>query len=281
MSNNNNEEVNDLAEVLEAVDINNNDNNEVVVHQANNEVDDNDESETHESYVFNVLHILAMMTEDEQAAATMTAIATMRRGITQVKKYTPSEGTLRVDVAAFSLNNPDLLLQPNDMMLPYWKRFCTALSSISSSGCIDLVLSAVQLNEDVSDLLIESFQKSPLKQLILNQNGLGAQGLRFAVKAINLNTSLECLDIRSNIIDSEDDAVLLVDEVIKHPKIDTLILDKCELGESDTILKAIIPALGNLSNVLLILASINSHLWFLTPRRYKRIPIPIFDFCVG
>ena len=227
-----------MAEVLEAVDVNNNNNIEVVVPQANNEVDDNNESETHESYVFNVLHILAMMTEDEQAAATMTAIAMMRRSLSQLAKYNPSQGPMRVDIATFGLDNPDLLLQSNDMMLPYWKRFCEALSSIPSSGCIDLVLSAVQLNEDVSDLLIESFQKSPLKQLILNQNGLGAQGLRFAVKAINLNTSLECLDIRSNIIDSEDDAVLLVDEVIKHPKIDTLILDKCSLGESDTILKA-------------------------------------------
>lgn len=93
-----------MAEVLEAVDINNNDNNEVVVPQSNNEVDDNDESETHESYVFNVLHILAMMTEDEQAAATMTAIAMLRRGASQVKKYTPSEGPLRVDIAAFCQN---------------------------------------------------------------------------------------------------------------------------------------------------------------------------------
>ena len=250
MSNDNNEEVNDLAGVLEAVDINNNDNNQVIVHQANNEVDDNNESETHESYVFNVLHILAMMTEDEQAAATMTAIATMRRGITQLKKYTPNEGLLRIDIAAFSLH-PHLLLQPNDMMLPYWKRFCTALSSISSSGCIKLVLSAVQLDVEVMDLLLESFKKSPLKKLALEQNGLGAQGLRFAVKAINLNTSLERLDIRNNIIESKDDAAFLVDEVINHSKINTLNLDKCGLGESDTVLKSIIPALGSLVAVSL------------------------------
>ena len=82
----------------------------------------------------------------------------MRRGITQLRKYTPSEGPLRVDLAAFSLH-PDLLLQPNDMMLPYWKRFCTALSSISSSGCISLILSAVQLDVEVMDLLLESFDK--------------------------------------------------------------------------------------------------------------------------
>ena len=85
------------------------------------------------------------------------------------------------------------------MMLPFWKRFCTVLSSIiPSSGCINLVLSAVQLNEEVSDMLLESFFSAdgPLKQLILNQNGLDAQGLMFVAKAIYVNASLECLDIQ-------------------------------------------------------------------------------------
>ena len=252
MSNNNNEEVHDLADVLEAVDINNNVINELVDPQANNEVDDNDESETHASE-FEILIMLAaiMAGEDEQAAATMTAVATMRRSISQLVNW--NEGSLpRVDIAAFCFENPNLLLLHNDLLLPFWKRFCTALSSISSSGCISLVLSAVQLDVEVMDMLLESFKKkSPLKQLTLNQNGLGAQGMRFVVKAVDLNTSLECLDIRNNIIESEDDATFLVNEVINHPKIDTLILDKCGLGESDSVLKAIIPALHNIVTISL------------------------------
>jgi len=269
MSNNNNEEVNDLevhdlAEVLEAVDINNNNNNdneevneleavdnnnddinEAVVPQANNE----DDIEVNDDDVFNVLLILAsiMSGEDhhEQAAATMAAIAMMRRSLSQLARYSPSQGTLRVDIATFGLENPELMLQPNDLLLPYWRRFCEALSSISSSGCISLVLSAVQLDVEVMGMLLGSFKKSPLKQLTLNQNGLGAQGLKFVVRAIDLNTSLECLDIRNNIIESKDDAAFLVNEVIKHPTIDTLILDKCGF-QDDSLMKAIIPALDNM-----------------------------------
>jgi len=242
MSNNNNEEVHNLAEVLEAVDINNNIINEVVA-QINNEMDENE---------FNILLMLAaiMAGEDEQAAATLTAVATMRRSLFQLAKYSPSKGPMRIDIATFGLDNPDLMLQPNDLLLPYWRRFCEALSSIPSSGCIELVLSAVQLNKEVCGMLLESFKKSPLKQLTLNQNGLGTQGLRFVVKTVEANTSLECLDIRNNIIESKDDAVFLVNEVIEHPKIDTLILDKCGL-QDDSVMKAIFPALGNMVAVSL------------------------------
>lgn len=214
---------------------------------------------------FNHARLISMGYGDAHANAIYNAQMLLENGTSQLIrcKQGPSEDdeTEAVGIAAFTSDDPDELLLHDDILLPWWERFADALSSVTAGdhGYIHLVLNQVQLGKVVSRMLLQSFKTAPLKHLILTTNGLGSDGMEFVVKAVKMNATLEALSIRDNHIESENDAAFLVRTVSKHPKVGTLILEKCGIGQNNAVMTAIVPSLRYMEEVCLNDNCIGSH----------------------
>ena len=88
--------------------------------------------------------------------------------LTECKDMTPKE-TLSIELAAYGSDDTESILAHDDRLLPYWKKFADALSSVTTSerGYIHLIVRQMQLSPDVSDMLLSSSKAAPLKHLSL------------------------------------------------------------------------------------------------------------------
>lgn len=182
------------------------------------------------------------------------------------RKQGPSRAneTEMIRIAAFiygNYGNPDTVLLHDDILLPSWKTFADTLSSITTHdhGFIHIHLGQVHLGTVVSDMLLQSFKTAPLLSLTLKKNDLGADGIKFVVNAVKMNATLEALYIHDNHIESGNDAACIVRAVDKHPKVDRLTLENCDIGQSDAVMSAIVPAVFHLRQVSLRGNNIGSH----------------------
>ena len=178
----------------------------------------------------------------ERATATAIASQYLSDGTLKLNQLS-SEQELKDDEQEVGIGASAFLL--NDaILLPAWINFAHALSSIPANkrGCISLIIMQMQLGEEVLALLLDSFKEAPLKRLILKGNQLGTDGINFVVEALKTNNLVENLGICDNIIQSDDEASSLINAVIKHPKVESLALNKCGLGFRNDVSKRIIPA---------------------------------------
>ena len=107
-----------------------------------------------------------------------------------------------------------------------------------------------QLEQEVSDMLLQAFKTAPIRSLSLVN--IGAEG-SFAVKALENNTRHRILHLEGNHIESEQDALSLVQSINNHPSLDALLFRKCGIGQSDTVvMAAILSVLDNLREVDLV-----------------------------
>ena len=101
-----------------------------------------------------------------EAHATKTVLAQMllTKGTSKLIrcKQGPPEDDERIEVGAF--DNPEELLLHDDVLLPWWRKFAEALTSVAAceQGYIHLTLRQVQLGKVVSDMLLQSFKTAPL-----------------------------------------------------------------------------------------------------------------------
>jgi len=141
----------------------------------------------------------------------------------------------------------DTLLRTT-VLWPKLAEFADALSSVTprKDGYINITLHNVQLGDVVSKILLQSFKTAPVKRLILLNT---VQGMRFAINALMLNTTVEALYVKFDQLESKHDATSLCNIVMKHPRIEILMLPRCRLGESDAVMTAIVPVLNHLKEV--------------------------------
>ena len=166
-------------------------------------------------------------------------------------------------------DDPDRVLLHRGVLQPLWNQFAAALCSVVASdqalscvasseqqGYITLVLGGVELGPE---MLLRNFATVPLRALSLQKNDMGRDVIKFAVDILRTNGMIEGMDIRYNLIESEQDAISLVSAVNEHPKVDALILIGCGVGNSDAVMAAIVPALNDLREVSLKGNNIGSH----------------------
>ena len=117
------------------------------------------------------------------AIPTVLAQMYLMKGTSQLIRYKqgPPEDDRKIEVDAF--DNTEELLLHDDLLLPWWKHFAEALFSVAAceQGYIRLFLRQVQLGEAVSDMLLQSFKTAPIKTLLLMNNGLGSNRMKFVV----------------------------------------------------------------------------------------------------
>ena len=176
-------------------------------------------------------------------------------GTTELEQYELSSESeeLHVGIAAYDTNLSVETLLPHQVLLAAWAKFATAMSSITKRGCITLCIQHMELSKEVFDLLLESVQASPLQRIVLVRNNLfeNDYGVDFVVDVLKANSSINCMGIMNNLLESEDDAHSLTDALINHPKLDTIVLDRCGLGRNESIMKSIVPLLGSLDQIQL------------------------------
>ena len=171
--------------------------------------------------------------------------------LTECKDMTPKE-TLSIELAAYGSDDTESILAHDDRLLPYWKKFADALSSVTTSerGYIHLIVRQMQLSPDVSDMLLSSSKAAPLKHLSLFNNNLGSEGISFVTNTLQLNGTLEDVYLDTNHFQDENEVASLISAVIIHPKLNGLALDNCGLGGS-CLIKPVLPALERLREVSL------------------------------
>jgi hypothetical protein len=109
----------------------------------------------------------------------------------------------------------DMLLRTT-VLWPKLAEFADALSSVTprKDGYINITLHNVQLGDVVSKILLQSFKTAPVKRLVLLNTG---QGMRFAINALMLNTTIEALGVKSNQLELKHDATSLCNIVMSIP----------------------------------------------------------------
>jgi len=182
---------------------------------------------------------------EETIASNLTTVAYgLLKGNSTLWTRADQDDVLKVTLGA-SGDMPSIL-QHDDRLLPYWNRLVEALSSVTFSGsrrtCITFSITQMQLSKEVMDMLLQSLKKPPLIRIYLCNNGLGEDGYKWLIELLSTNTSLKSLYIESNPIESEA-VTKLANAVIDHPNMDNIMLDKCEIGQKDTVLKAVLPLL--------------------------------------
>ena len=93
----------------------------------------------------------------------------------QLVRLTQPKDDHKEIVSVDILNDGNQTFLPHDdVLLPAWVKFSGALSAVPANkqeqGFIRLSLRNVQLNNEVSDLLLDSFKKAPLISLFLSNN---------------------------------------------------------------------------------------------------------------
>ena len=163
-------------------------------------------------------------------------------------KLPPRETELFIELAPdchHSELQEDLLLH-DDALLPLWKDFAEAVSNITASAyqCFLVIIQDVQLAKPVIDLLAPALNQAPIGGLLMSNNRMPREGIRFVSRLVELNSSLKCL-AACNKLETEQDAVALAQAVRQHPNIESLILHDVGLGRSPAVMSAIMPAFHN------------------------------------
>ena len=157
---------------------------------------------------------------------------------TSTLKLRPRETELFVELAPdchHSELQEDLLLH-DDALLPLWKDFAEAVSHINASAhqCFLVIIQDVQLAKPVIDLLAPALNQAPIGGLLMRNNRMPREGIRFVSRFVELNPSLKCL-AACNKLETEQDAVALAQAVRQHPNIESLILHDVGLGRSPAV----------------------------------------------
>ena len=191
------------------------------------------------------IRLISLGFDATRAHSIAAAQVTLKRGCAELIQYKqrPHEecSTLNIGITAAH----DEILIHDDIMLPEWREFTDELSSIPTSEKehINLTFKQVQIDQKVAKLLLHAFKTAPLKILALRENGLGSEGIEFAVNALEMSTTLACLSIYDNVIEAKNDAISLVRAVRNHPKLVALYLNNCGLGRNESVLEALVPLL--------------------------------------
>ncbi|KAL9186304.1 hypothetical protein ACHAXT_005542 [Thalassiosira profunda] len=161
--------------------------------------------------------------------------------------------TERIAIAAGASDEEGVLLH-HDILLPDWKKFVSALSSVApaNKGYIRLSLQQIQIGPEVSDLLLKSLQMAPILDLVLINNGPGA--VDFAVRALGAleaNPTIH-LHMEDSPIVCERDAMSFAKSLPKHPNDGLVALNQCSLGNNNAVMAAIVPALLDCLKVVVL-----------------------------
>ncbi|KAL7533439.1 hypothetical protein ACHAWF_004505 [Thalassiosira exigua] len=171
-------------------------------------------------------------------------------GIIKLKER-PAEGDIFIRIAGNS--NTVELPAHDDALLPGWKEFAGALSSVPINRTQDLSLCIrhVQLTSTVTKILLQSFGLAPLQELYLVNNALGSGGIKFVASAIKANKHLMDLSLNGNPIGSNHDARTLVGALKNHPTMKNLSLCACSIGQRIDVTRTIISTFDWMERVFL------------------------------
>lgn len=172
-------------------------------------------------------------------------------------KSSPPEDGKMLDIG---VGLEDGFLLHDEVLLPCWKCFAKTLSSAASANGYVIHLFGIELDGSTLGVLLPSFKTAPIKRLAFENNNLGSDGIKFIASVLKANSQIESLHIISNTIMNEQGVVSsFVKNMNAHPKLDTLQLDQCELGQDDKLMSSIVPALMNLKRDRLQDNELDSH----------------------
>ena len=178
--------------------------------------------------------------EESIASRLSYCVYTLLRGSSTLQTGADQDDKLDLVVGPGELDG--MPLQHDERLLPYWKRFIGALSSVNFSNCapINLSLLRVQLDKKVAEILLQSVKKAPLELLSLCNNSLGKYGYNWLVELLSTNTSLKTLYIKSNPMEFPQDVANLSKTVANHPKLDIILFENCGIGQSNSVMKSVV-----------------------------------------
>ena len=124
------------------------------------------------------------------------------------------------------------LLQYDDVLLPHWKEFITALQLLHHGIDLNLTMQNVQLTSSVISMLTPAM-RGKLKTLFLDNNGFVSdqKGIEFLVTCMQSNRKLNDFYLSSNQLGGIENARSVLDAVRSHPSIDKVRFENCLGGD--------------------------------------------------
>ena len=135
-------------------------------------------------------------------------------------------------------------------LMAKWKRFIAALSSLPDTmgPFVTLHLDDVTLDGYVADMLLDVLKDAPIARLLLQTCH---NGLKFGSNVLEVNSTLEALGIRGGRFESIYSAIGFAKNIMNHPQLSFLTIEKSDIIADNAAFEAIIPALGRIHTVTL------------------------------
>jgi hypothetical protein len=143
-------------------------------------------------------------------------------------------------------------------LMAKWKRFIVALTSLPETmgPFVILHLDDVTLDGHVADTLLNALKEAPVVRLLLQTCH---NGLQFGSNVLKVNTTLEAVGIRGGRFESIYSAIGFARNIMDHPQLSFLTIEKSDIIADDAAFEAVIPALGRIHTVNLTQNRIGSH----------------------
>lgn len=158
--------------------------------------------------------------------------------IRMTKSY--QRDSFEVVILGFDRLEEEGLLRYQDWMLPLWVQFSEALVRASATSIVINCLSIghVELPRDVLEVLAPVMKVAPIKLLHLKNNGLSRAGINILTQIIRANRLIERVALKESQLDIGS-IVSLVEQPRHQHCVQSISLDKCDLGRSEHLMSAL------------------------------------------
>jgi hypothetical protein len=155
-----------------------------------------------------------------------------------------SDSTRVREIGAIPPNVEEPVLSHDPSFDEYWKEFFTSLENADKAATkiTNINISKIEMTKDVVDQLVRFLrgQTSTLKFITFNNTNLCREGLISLSMLVEQCPALEMLDLSHNPIDDMNAANCLLRALRSHPRIRSLNLTYCNLGNNPEILSVIL-----------------------------------------
>ncbi|KAL9186948.1 hypothetical protein ACHAXT_010668 [Thalassiosira profunda] len=190
---------------------------------------------------------------DELYALEMDNLQRQMKSVISKLRLRPRESTLDVELSP--REGRDGALLHDDVLMPLWKDFSDAISTVDDSvyDYFTLFIDNVQLSRPVLELLAPALLNQPLlTELCLRNNLVPRDCLHIISKLVESNPELDvfafCNPIESDFSSASESgfgATSLAQAVKNHSCIDTLSFNHAGLGRRPMLMESMIPAMYN------------------------------------
>jgi hypothetical protein len=136
-----------------------------------------------------------------------------------------------------------------------WRDLADAIKHCIGRKISLVEMSNIQLSSEILEILLPSLTKTvsrhPMPSIVFNSNSLGKYEVSRLANFVRMNNGLRSLELSGNAMNNLTAVGELSEAVSFNSSMKCLKLEKCYLGQSTSVMQAIIPSFSNLTSCYL------------------------------